>query len=128
MIEFLTRYKNYLPMFRYYASYGGADRVSREVFRLQDGGVIVAAGIAMIGRDGTPPWLTVEEVQSSEPMGVMIRDMAQRMCDMGNRHGAPRLATGGTDVIVEGLGGAIQRRLCYGFTRSRGDRKPHRLT
>jgi hypothetical protein len=84
IVERLKRLESYTPVIRYYASYGESSPVTKEVYRQRDGGVIVAAGLALRGfADGRPAFI-VEQIQRSELTMLMVRDISQQMCDMGN--------------------------------------------
>ena len=84
IIERLKRLESYTPVIRYYASYGEASPLTKEVYRKRDGGVIVAAGLCIQGFMSGAPAPTVKGIQSSELTMMMIRDIAQQMCDLGN--------------------------------------------
>ena len=85
LMEFLQcirKYKEHIPFVRYYASYGGADVLKNEVWRLDEGNVIVAApvgyrGIEREGKVIPPP--SVELLQSCPLTMLMIRDICHQI-------------------------------------------------
>jgi|HubBroStandDraft_1064217.scaffolds.fasta_scaffold146751_3 hypothetical protein len=93
MEDFLQCIRSYhrtasIPLIRYYASYGGADVLKNEVWRLHEENVIVVAkigfrGIERAGKFLPPP--SVELLQSCPLTMLMIRDICHQMSGVGNR-------------------------------------------
>jgi hypothetical protein len=84
MVRTLRSYERNTPLVKYYASFGGAAHLPKELLYQRDRGVTVVAKIALRGYRSGEPGPTVEGIQSVPAIMDFIREIAQEMCDQGN--------------------------------------------